>query len=131
MEGYTWINKDDILYILSIGEESDRFDGEGMLQEVKLTRFDKDDIFPSEDVYDTTYGRHHAMEQLCSEHIGWWENNDEEDFKKFKIWLITSLTPITEQRMFKIERIKNKIYKDNDKIKSSDGKLHMDMQGWD
>jgi hypothetical protein len=30
------------------------------------------------------------------------------DFNKFKSWIITSLTPITEQRKVKIEKIKEK-----------------------
>jgi len=108
MEKYVWYDKDKVEYILEIGDEQDRFNGEGILQLVTLVIIDDTLFFPKNEYYETTYGRYVAIAYFNNINIDEWENDDMVDFNKFKSWIITSLTPITEQRKVKIEKIKEK-----------------------
>jgi hypothetical protein len=46
MEKYVWYDKDKVEYILEIGDEQDRFNGEGILQLVTLVIIDDTLFFP-------------------------------------------------------------------------------------
>ncbi len=109
MEQYIWRCNKNVTYELTIDTEKDRYNGEGVLQSVVLYRIDRDLIFPKEEeVYETTYGRFAALDYFNNlTYEQWGEEND--SFDDFKIWIITSLTPITEQRKVKINQIKEKI----------------------
>ena len=108
MKQYILHCNNKVTYELVIGNEQDRFNGEGVLQNVTLYRIDNDLIFPKEEVYETTYGWFTAIEHFNNIDINEFEE-DNINFDEFKNWIITSLTPITEQRKVKIGRIKEKI----------------------
>jgi hypothetical protein len=110
MEEYIWKSKlrDGLIYtyVLTIGEEYDRYNGEGILQNVKIKIISDSS---EDELYETLFGREKAIKD--------WSvlNNpisiplEDEQITEFKNWLITCLTPKTEQRKIKIGRIKNKI----------------------
>jgi hypothetical protein len=118
METYTWKRKtDDFIFSLYIDECQTRFGDEGILQSVVL---DLGNFI----MYDTTFGRKFAyehFEEMTKEDMNKYiEEYDfststfsyqfsNSDFDDFKCWLLTSLTPIGEQRKEKIDRIQKKI----------------------
>jgi hypothetical protein len=114
MEQHIWYCNKNVTYELIIDNEKDRYNGEGVLQSVVLYRIDKHIIFPKEEVYETTYGYFAALDYFNNLTYDQWDEENG-NFDDFKIWIITSLTPITEQRKVKINKIKLKL---NEYIKS-------------
>ena len=109
MEKYTWsCDTDDgspFTLILNIGKRQKRFDGEGVLQDVSLH-------CENTEIYETTFGREHAIKEfkdIMFDMIDLELPLNEEKFDEMMIWLLTSLTPITEQRKVKIEEIQKKM----------------------
>ncbi len=109
METYVWYDKNKVEYVLEIGEEQDRFNGEGILQIVTLTIINNTLLDPKDEYYETTYGRYAAIKYFNNMDIDVWYSSDKDEFKEFKSWIITSLTPITEQRKIKIGKIRENI----------------------
>ncbi|MFW6243080.1 MAG: hypothetical protein ACOC2W_02880 [bacterium] len=112
MENYKWYSENGNLFELHISEQSDRFNGEGIHQEVKLSYKDGYLIW---DIYETSYGRIHALnyfKELEIYNLEYYNLDDEVDvqnFNSFKNWLIESLTPIEIKRVEKIEKIKSNL----------------------
>lgn len=113
METYTWEGKlsNDFIYtfVLTIGEEYDRFNGEGILQDVKIMMIN-DSV--EEELYETSFGREEAIRTWSVPNNPICTPLEDEQITEFKNWLITCLTPKTEQRKVKIGRIKTKLYAD-------------------
>lgn len=112
MENYKWYSESGNLFELYIGDSKDRFNGEGIHQEVKISYRDG---YLTWDVYETTYGRLHALSYF--EKMEFYKKDlydvgnelDKSDFNTFKNWIIESLTPIEIKRGEKIIKIKDKI----------------------
>lgn len=118
METYNWKRLGDTFeFTMWIFDHQPRFGNEGVLQLIELHLGD----FIA---YETTFGREFAYEHFqkmnfehIDQYIGEYDyiksefsyqlSND--DFDEFKCWLLTSLTPIEEQRKVKIDRLQKKI----------------------
>lgn len=108
-EYYKWYSESGNLFELYIGKKHDRFNGEGVHQDIRLSYKDG---YLTWDVYESTYGRIHALNyfkkldlsELDSYNLD--DEIEENNFKSFKNWLIESLTPIEIKRGEKIENIR-------------------------
>ena len=118
MEIYTWKRINDTFeFTLWILDEQPRFGNEGILQSIELH---VNDFI----AYETTFGRKFAyeyfenmtrknidkyIEEYDYLHSEFHYHLNRDEFDEFKCWLLTSLTPKTEQRKVKIDRIKKKL----------------------
>ena len=118
MEIYSWKRiEDTFTFSLWIHDHQSRFGNEGVLQSIELH-------LSNFIMYETTFGRKFAYEHFegmtkknINKYIEEYDYSTREfsyqlsdnDFEEFKCWLLTSLTPIEEQRKVKIDRIQKKL----------------------
>lgn len=124
-ETYTYHYNDDIITLI-IGDETDIYEGEGILQKVDL-------IINNIYVYGTTFGREHVLSlfELQEDYVIFdvtilmFDNNtlclnigggeyltiSGSKYLEFMCWVTESLTPIVTKRKTKIDKIKENIKK--------------------
>lgn len=115
MEEYFFNSNENSMLILEISNDiKDRFNGEGIHQDVILYNFNYFSKIKRV-IYETTYGRLHALNFFKNLNINDLIEQDsdfedlKDDFILFKDWLIDCLTPIEQKRKEKIIEIKGNL----------------------
>lgn len=113
MESFGWVSvthNNAYVFRLEIGNRITRFEGEGILQNVRL-------FCENYEIFETSFGWEYAITYFNNSDYteDWSYFISLENFEEFKCWMITSLTPVEQQRKDKLKKITEKL---NECIKS-------------